>query len=133
MNTKLLDSYKNIELPDNFFYRNEPDGEERFRITDSPLAFLDLSKTKQAVLLEWCESLDKIERINTRHTSYGLKHTFGRDEYGFYIYNGAFKGAMIMAGFSTNDVKELNWRFNVSEKSIKDKIKEQNRLRRTRW
>lgn len=133
MNTKLLDGYKNIELPDNFFYRNEPDKEARFRNTDSPLAFLDLSKTKQLILLEWCESLDKIESINSRHTSYGMKHIFGRDEYGFYVYNGAFKGAMLVAGFSVDDVKDLNWQFNVSEKSIKNKVKDQSRKARKRW
>lgn len=133
MNITLLNDYKNIELPNNSLYRNEPDEKEQFRNADSPIAFLDLSKTKQLILLEWCESLNKIESINSRNTSYGMKHIFARDEYGFYICNGAFKGAMLVAGFSISDVKDLNWQFNVSEKSIKSKIKDQNRKARIRW
>ena len=83
---------------------------------NSPYSFYDLTKEEQATLLDWCRQLEKQEKINKKHTSYGLKHIFEKNN--FYITNGAFKGAMVVAGFDTADEKALNWTFNVSEKSI---------------
>ncbi|MDU6094507.1 hypothetical protein ACXXH6_05650 [Staphylococcus epidermidis] len=37
-----------------------------------------------------------------------------------YVTNGQFKGAMLKAGFDVKDKTQLNWHFNVSEKSIKE-------------
>jgi len=125
MNTALLNNYKNISIPNTSLYRKETDKEGQFRKTDSPLAFLDLSKDQQLTLLKWCQSLDKVEKINLRHSSYGIKHMFEREGYGFYVKNGAMKGAFLLAGFSISDVNDLNWQFNVSEKSIKNMLKTQ--------
>lgn len=47
--------------------------------------------------------------------------TFEESEDGFYITNGQFKGAMILSGYSVNDPDELNWTFNVSELSYREK------------
>jgi hypothetical protein len=42
-----------------------------------------------------------------------MKHDFAREPDGFYAKNGAFKGAMLAAGFLPVDEGELNWRFRV--------------------
>lgn len=125
MNIDLLNSYKDIELPEKCLYRKEPDAEEMFREYDSPLAFLDLEEHKQLALYEWCNSIEKVQNFNKHHTSYGLKHIFARTGKDFYVYNGAFKGAMLLAGFKVADETELNWHFNISEKSVKDILKKQ--------
>lgn len=125
MNKDLLNNYKKIEVPEKCLYRKEPNAKELFREFDSPLAFLDLEEYKQSALYEWCNSLEKVQKINKRHTSYGLKHIFAKDNKGFYAYNGAFKGAMLLAGFKVADETELNWRFNISEKSVKGILKKQ--------
>lgn len=123
MNTTLLNKYKQLEIPCNAAYKNESDKEAKFREQDSPLAFLDLTEYKQEQLLNWCASLDKIQAINSNYSSYGLKHMFGKEKNGSYLPNGALKGAMLLAGFRVADLKELNWRFNISEKSINKIIK----------
>ena len=77
-----------------------------------------LTKDEQAQLVEWCRSLEKSKTFNKYYTSYGLKHVF---QYGggFYVTNGAFKQAMLLAGFSHKECESrINWRFNVSQKSI---------------
>lgn len=123
MNVGLLEKYQAIEIPRTCLYLKEPDAEEMFREYDSPLAFLDLEEYQQLALYRWCRSLEKVQKINKRHSSYGLKHIFAKDNKGFYIYNGAFKGAMVAAGFKVSDETELNWQFNISEKSVKDVLK----------
>lgn len=84
-------------------------------------AFQELSSSEQDQLIEWCiKNFKKIKRINRSHTSYGLKHKFENSEEGFYITNGAFKKAMLEAGFEYKPIQSVdkNWCFNVSEKSI---------------
>ena len=46
-----------------------------------------------------------------RFGSYGLKHIFDRLPGGFSMTNGAFKGAMLDAGFLPIDPYGLTWRF----------------------
>ena len=78
-----------------------------------------LTAEEQAQLVEWRRSLEKSKSINKHHTSYGIKHAF---QYGggFYVTNGAFKQAMLLAGFNHKECESrINWRFNVSQKSIK--------------
>ena len=78
-----------------------------------------LTKDEQAQLVEWCRSLEKSKTFNKYYTSYGLKHVFQYNG-GFYISNGAFKQAMLLAGFNHKECESrINWRFNVSQKSIK--------------
>lgn len=101
-----------------------------FKIIDinKPEHFDELNEDKKCALMEFCNSLDKIKSFNMRHSSYGLKHVF-ETEYrkkledtfeGSYITNGQFKGAMLKAGFDVKDKTQLNWHFNLSERSIKD-------------
>ncbi|MGZ1600115.1 hypothetical protein ACXQA1_07075 [Staphylococcus argenteus] len=95
---------------------------------NQPEHFDELNEDKKCALMEFCNSLDKIKSFNTRHSSYGLKHVFEaeyREELentfeGSYITNGQFKGAMLKAGFDVKDKTQLNWHFNLSERSIKD-------------
>lgn len=84
---------------------------------NQPEAFDYLTPGEQKHLTDWIkENLQPIKTFNLRHTSYGLKHVFERNG-GFYIGNGAFKGAMLKCGFRVKDRSALNWVFNVSEKS----------------
>ncbi|RKD26710.1 hypothetical protein BEP19_16020 [Ammoniphilus oxalaticus] len=86
---------------------------------NQPKAFEYLTPGERRRLTEWVKAnLTPIQSFNVRHTSYGLKHIFEKNG-GFYIGNGAFKGAMIECGFKVQDKTALNWVFNVSEKSIK--------------
>lgn len=74
------------------------------------LEFETLSYEQQSTLIKWCESLSKIKSFNFNHTSYGLKHLFEKEPFGFYITNGAFKKAMIEAGFKhTSKNGSINW------------------------
>ncbi|MGO1356304.1 hypothetical protein [Alkalibacterium gilvum] len=84
---------------------------------DSPLAFNNLSEYDQEALMAWCKSLNRIQSTNNLHDTYSLKHLFARKH--FYITNGALKGALLLAGFTPADMNQLNWRFNISERSLK--------------
>ncbi|WP_010271415.1 hypothetical protein [Paenibacillus senegalensis] len=89
-------------------------GTERY---NQPEAFDYLTPGEQDRLTNWIkENLTFRESFNNKHTSYGLKHVFERNG-GCYVGNGAFKGAMLKCGFKVQDTSELNWVFNVSEKS----------------
>lgn len=80
--------------------------------------FDELTPSEQDVLLDWIEcNLYKINSFNMMRTSYGLKHIFERSENGFYIKNGAFKGAMLKLGFKVKNKIDINWEFNISKRS----------------
>lgn len=49
-------------------------------------------------------------------TTYRLKHLFENSKNGFYISNGAMKGALLIAGFVPKDEFALNWTFQLSKK-----------------
>lgn len=85
-----------------------------------PEDFYELSVNEQQILVNWCKQLDKIKTFNKWHNSYNLKHIFEFSENGFYVTNGAFKQAMILAGFNYRKQGDgTNWIFNISEKSVK--------------
>lgn len=90
------------------------------RTTDNnPLDFTKLSDNEKITLVNWIVTVFKpIKTVNKWHSSYGLKHLFEHAPLGFYVKNGAFKGAMLIAGFEPVDPNELNWRFKISEVSI---------------
>ncbi|MFR0500044.1 hypothetical protein ACLUYL_07480 [Limosilactobacillus reuteri subsp. suis] len=47
-----------------------------------------------------------------------MKHLFEDEESGgFYVYNGQFKGAMLIAGFIPKAADELNWIYCISQRS----------------
>lgn len=87
---------------------------------DSPDEFDELEQSQKETLLDWCNDFNKIKSINKNHSSYYLKHVFERSDKGFYITNGAFKGAMLECGFTYKPISDSpNWYFNVSQKSIR--------------
>lgn len=86
---------------------------------NSPFEFYELTKKEQRQLLQWCGRLNKIETINHNEDSYTIKHDFERSENGFYVNNGAMKGALISAGFKWSGGHDsINYKFNVSQRSI---------------
>jgi hypothetical protein len=94
---------------------------EQERDINSPTEFKRLADTQQQTVIEWIYSnLDKIKGINKNQSSYGLKHLFEDDkgQGGFYTTNGQFKGALLECGFYTDDISNINWYFNISQKSI---------------
>lgn len=112
---------KKLPMPIDSLYGNTEKSRSEFNKYDSPNAFWKLTDEQQVKLLDWCQRLAKRQRINRGRTSYGLKHIFGHD--GFYVYNGAFKGAMLLAGFKADGLEYTNWWFNVSERSVQTIIK----------
>ncbi len=90
---------------------------------DRPSQFLNLGSDVQATVLKWCkEYFIKTKSFNEKHTSYGLKHIL-QHQNGTYLTNGQFKGAMILSGFDTKNINDLNWVFNISEQSAALKLK----------
>lgn len=89
-------------------------------VLDKHESFYDLPKEEQERVLEWIrEGLTPIKTINSKHTSYGMKHWFQYSPLGFYLTNEQFKEAMLEAGFDMvihPDNFPNAW-FNYSEKS----------------
>jgi hypothetical protein len=69
-------------------------------------------------ICDWLRSIGKIKSINTRHTSYGLKH-IAANAIG-YTSNGEFICAAIHMGFDYRIVGP-NAQFNMSERDLKVK------------
>ena len=86
---------------------------ERDWAANDPTGFQKLEPEQQAVLVDWIRAVLVPAKTVFRRNSYGMKHDFDHEPDGFYIYNGAFKGAMLAAGFPPVDEDELNWRFRV--------------------
>ena len=55
--------------------------------------------------------------INCKHTSYGLKHLTEKLMPDGYVSNGEMKGAMLYCGYRADGVQDINWEFNVLERS----------------
>ena len=89
------------ELAEKDWEANDPDG------------FQKLEPEQQSALVDWIRAVLVPAKTVFRRNSYGMKHDFDREPDGFYVYNGAFKGAMLAAGFLPVDEGELNWRFRV--------------------
>ena len=84
---------------------------------DAPERFNELSPDEQSQLLSWIDqNIESRKTFNDRSTSYGLKHRF-ESTGGFYVVNGAFKGAMLEAGYFVKNSNDLNWIFNISSRS----------------
>jgi hypothetical protein len=86
---------------------------ERERQANDPATFQRLTPEEQSALVDWIRAVLAPAKTVFRRNSYGMKHDFAREPDGFYIYNGAFKGAMLAAGFHPVDRDEVNWRFRV--------------------
>lgn len=109
-----------LRIGDNVFLIRETAGS----LVNKPKHFDYLSRERQEILVDWCFRLRKIDSINYRSSSYGLKHFFKE----FYITNGQLKGAMLKAGFKKEnaDPEGMNWHFNVSKKSVNEISKQKN-------
>lgn len=85
---------------------------------DSPTEYDKLETWQKLIITTWIkENFVKRVTINYNHSSYGLKHIFERSPDGFYITNGAFKGALLACGFDKHS-KGINWCFAITERSI---------------
>jgi hypothetical protein len=85
---------------------------------NNPNEFEKLTPRDRNMIVDWIvHHLNQIQSFNPRHISCEMKQLFEGSETGFYISNGTFKGAMADCGFKVKDKTELNWVFNVSEKS----------------
>jgi hypothetical protein len=83
---------------------------------NQPEAYAQLTPTEQAALQEWIRLAIRPSRGTGKYNaadSYSLKHDFERAP-GFYITNGAFKGAMRAAGYEPVDPTALNWQFRIA-------------------
>lgn len=58
------------------------------------------------------KNIHTARKILSGWTSYGLKHILEHDT-GIYLTNNEFKDAMLKAGFSPVDPRELNWRYRI--------------------
>lgn len=76
---------------------------------DDPKQYDALTRDEQEVLQEWIWLVVRPANRIAFATSYGMKHDF--EAAGFYVTNGAFKGAMQRAGYAPVDPAEKNWRF----------------------
>ena len=86
-------------------------------ILDRPEQFDLLEDDKKEILLSWIrDNLEPRKAFNEYHSSYGLKHIVEHMT-GQYYYNGAFKGAMLKAGYTPKRELDQNWIFAISEKS----------------
>jgi hypothetical protein len=84
--------------------------------------FLHLDQIDHVV--NWLCDIGKSDSINTKHTSYGLKHLAEKTALCGYISNGAFIVGAILAGFT---IRKLHSRakFNMSEGSLNSLLKEE--------
>ena len=85
------------------------------RSIDLPEEYHGLPPDERAEILSWIwRNLKPTRTAIHRSSSYDLKHRF-EDDTGLYIGNGAFKGAMLEAGYGPVDPKERNWRFRCTK------------------
>jgi len=82
-----------------------------------------ISKHRQFELVcRWLSGIEKTESINSRHTSYFLKHIAERGCEIGHISNGVFIAAAIYCGFNYKTAKNHpNVVFNMSQASIQEK------------
>lgn len=85
---------------------------------DCPSEYNKLSKHQQAVLQLWISQHLKPHKQKSFGTvsSYWLKHYFEYSQRGFYITNGALKGAMKASGFEAKDESYKNWTYQLPAK-----------------
>ncbi len=97
---------------------------------DNPARFDDLNAAQREDVLDWIDAVFTARKTpNRNRTSYGYKHDYAgyrnrtaqTNELGdHYLLNGAFKGAMLCAGFEPVDRTAQNWTFCVTYRPIKE-------------
>lgn len=80
---------------------------------NSAADFDTMRTEKQETLLRWIRTHLFPDTNKHPMTSYGLKHLFEEAPGGFYITNGEFKGAALVAGFKPLDPTALNWSYRL--------------------
>lgn len=80
--------------------------------------FLSLTPEQRGLMTEWIAGEYDTASKAFSATSYGEKHQFEDSEYGFYVTNGQFKGAMLEMGWKPIDASEMNWRYKIKLKRI---------------
>lgn len=84
----------------------------------NPQEYKSLTKTQKKALQFWISrAFTEAKTINRNQSFYGLKHHF--EFYGFYVNNGAFKGAMLKAGYRPDNHYDLNWLFKIKKPTRK--------------
>lgn len=106
-------------VPRNALYSRENDALQTFAEIDSPNAVHAISFEEQQKVMRFVQQLEPMKTMNRNHTSYSLKGMFERSPEGFYIPNGVIKEIMYLMGFKSDNQHELNWNFNVTERSVK--------------
>ncbi|AZP96006.1 hypothetical protein CYK59_03155 [Latilactobacillus curvatus] len=82
---------------------------DEFEDINKPKLFNELSADEQAVLVNWVlTTLKPIKTFSSNRSSYEIKHIFERTPLGFYVLNGAMKGAMLIAGYQIRNGKFYN-------------------------
>ncbi|MEB7049785.1 hypothetical protein [Mammaliicoccus sciuri] len=109
-------------IPKNALYSGEPDALKTFEELDSPIGDIYLTMDELEKVMNWVKQLEPSKTMNRKYTSYTLKGIFERSPEGFYITNGQMKGVMYLMGFKSDNQHELNWNFNVTERSVKSLI-----------
>lgn len=90
----------------------------KYHKNNDPVDFLELSLKEQESLIKFCVTYFIPRKTrNPHYTSYGFKHMFENAEGGFYITNGQFKGAMLIAGYKPVNKFCLNSVYCISQKS----------------
>lgn len=80
----------------------------------------DLTEEQQAAVFLWIdEHIKPIKTINRYRTSYGLKHLMSAAT-GIYVTNNQFKDALLLKGYEPVNACDLNWRYRISERYIKN-------------
>ena len=83
---------------------------------DHPVRYQDLDPETKKSLDEWIQRKFELSpRMDYHGTSQGWKHIYSADS-GIYIYNGAFKGAMLAAGYTPANPKDRSWYFNSKDR-----------------
>lgn len=85
---------------------------------NNPEEYNRLTAHERTKLQNWINTHIKpyeIKKFNPYQSSYGLKHLFEYDG-GFYLTNGQFKKAMLLAGFEPENYNAKNWVFKLSRR-----------------
>jgi hypothetical protein len=87
--------------------------EEDVRLLEvnQPSAYAKLPDGKKTALQGWIREALLPSDAKGHYSSYGLKHAFADSDVGFYVTNGEFKGAMLVAGYGPINRHALNWMF----------------------
>ncbi len=76
--------------------------------------FLDLTDNEKLAVVQWISG--QTLKYLRKWSSYSMKHHF-HGEGGFYMTNGAMKGAALHCGLIPVDREVLNWHFKLSNAS----------------